>query len=105
MRKTVLLSILLCLLLWGCKANDATDGIEFFQMDDAIWTSATETTPADGEMETEHIYCILNTSSKKFHDPTCSSVAKIGENNRSEYRGKREDLLTRGYEPCKICNP
>lgn len=48
---------------------------------------------------------ILNTSSKKFHDPDCSGAADISEANRQEYTGSREDLVAEGYSPCGICDP
>ena len=48
---------------------------------------------------------ILNTSSKKFHHPDCSSVGKMSDKNKQEYHGTREDLIADGYKPCGICNP
>lgn len=48
---------------------------------------------------------ILNTNTKKFHTPTCKSVAQIQERNRQESNLGREELLELGYEPCKNCNP
>lgn len=48
---------------------------------------------------------ILNTNSKKFHLPSCPSVADILEKNRGEYSGSREDLIAMGYSPCGICKP
>ncbi len=48
---------------------------------------------------------ILNTNSKKFHYPSCGSVKKMSEENKSEYKGSREDLLSKGYVPCKNCDP
>ena len=48
---------------------------------------------------------VLNTNSKKFHLPTCSSVKQIKESNREEYTGDRETLIEQGYSPCKRCNP
>ncbi len=48
---------------------------------------------------------ILNTSSKKFHDPDCSSVSKMSDKNKAEYHGYREDLIAEGYLPCGVCNP
>lgn len=53
---------------------------------------------------TESTY-ILNTSSKKFHYPSCSSVDQIGEKNRQTYNGSRDALISQGYVPCKRCNP
>ncbi|MCD7748481.1 MAG: DNA/RNA non-specific endonuclease, partial [Oscillospiraceae bacterium] len=57
------------------------------------------------EDSTEETTYILNTSGKKFHYPTCSSVDQISEGNRQEYTGSRDDLIAQGYEPCKRCNP
>lgn len=48
---------------------------------------------------------ILNTNTKKFHYPTCSSVDQMSASNRKEYTGSRDDLILQGYEPCKRCNP
>ncbi len=54
------------------------------------------------EQETDYV---LNTSSKKFHLPDCSSVDSMSEKNRQEYHGTREELIAQGYEPCGSCNP
>lgn len=48
---------------------------------------------------------ILNTNTKKFHLPNCSSVDKMKDSNKEEYTGSRDDVINRGYEPCKKCNP
>ena len=48
---------------------------------------------------------ILNTSSKKFHDPSCSGADDIKESNREEFTGSREDLIAQGYSPCGRCKP
>lgn len=48
---------------------------------------------------------ILNTSSKKFHTKECSSIEKLSSDNKKEYRGTREELEEKGYEPCKRCKP
>lgn len=48
---------------------------------------------------------ILNTSTRKFHKPSCSSVSQMNESNKQEYTGSREDLINQGYDPCKRCNP
>ena len=56
------------------------------------------------EKEPEVSY-ILNTSSKKFHLPTCSGASSMKKENREEYSGSREDLIAQGYEPCGTCKP
>ena len=114
MRNLALLLTLLALLLCGCQANDPTDGIEFFTLHDDIWAPVTSSDAAEVPetkittvAPTDDVTCdyVLNTSSKKFHDPACSSVGKIKAENREYFSGERQELLTRGYEPCKVCNP
>lgn len=48
---------------------------------------------------------ILNTNNKKFHLKSCSSAKNLPDKNREEYSGNRNDLISKGYEPCKKCNP
>ncbi len=60
----------------------------------------------DNSAETgeENTY-VLNTSSRKFHLPSCSGVSTMKAANRETFRGTREELLRQGYEPCGGCNP
>lgn len=48
---------------------------------------------------------ILNTNSRKFHRPDCSSAFQISDANREKYTGTREELVEQGYTPCGYCNP
>ncbi len=48
---------------------------------------------------------VLNTNTKKFHNKSCSSVQSMDEQNREEYTGSREELISQGYEPCGRCKP
>ena len=48
---------------------------------------------------------VLNTNSKKFHKPSCSSISKIKQENKEVYKGSRDALISQGYDPCKKCNP
>lgn len=48
---------------------------------------------------------IVNTSTKKFHLPTCGSVEDIKDENKESYNGYREWLIENGYEPCGRCKP
>ena len=48
---------------------------------------------------------ILNTNTKKFHYPDCSSVKRMKESNKQEYTGSREEIISQGYEPCNNCDP
>ena len=58
-----------------------------------------------GTGESTNSTYILNTSSKKFHNPDCSGAATIKEQNKQTYTGPREDLIADGYSPCGICKP
>lgn len=48
---------------------------------------------------------ILNTNSRKFHRPDCSSASQISDANREEYTGTREELIEQRYTPCGYCKP
>ena len=48
---------------------------------------------------------ILNTNTKKFHLPSCSSAKKIKDENRETWEGDREELIGQGYSPCGQCKP
>ena len=48
---------------------------------------------------------ILNTNTKKFHYPSCSSVSSMSEKNKQEFSGNRDEVISMGYAPCKRCNP
>lgn len=48
---------------------------------------------------------VLNTSTKKFHVPGCSSVNKMKAANRQDVESTRSDLIAQGYQPCQKCNP
>lgn len=53
---------------------------------------------------TEGTY-ILNKNTKKFHKSSCNSVKKMKEANKETFTGSRNDLISKGYEACEICNP
>lgn len=65
--------------------------------------SAAVETPAP--QESQGITYVLNTNTKKFHYPTCSSVDDMKEKNKQTYTGSREEVINMGYVPCKRCNP
>ncbi len=48
---------------------------------------------------------VLNKNSKKFHKPNCSSVKQMSSKNRWDVDWTREEVLDKGYIPCKNCNP
>lgn len=66
--------------------------------------SAASSSSASSEDKNEHSY-VLNTRSKVFHDPSCDSVDKMSQKNRSDVVDSRADLIDQGYKPCGRCNP
>ena len=48
---------------------------------------------------------ILNINTKKFHEPSCSSVDDMKESNKAEFVGDRSEVIARGYDPCGRCKP
>lgn len=72
--------------------------------------SNTQSAPKDNEKTTKTSSVskqdyILNINTKKFHRTTCRYAKSIKEENRSEYKGARDDLINKGYSPCGTCNP
>ena len=69
---------------------------------------APETPPAGGETPApggETVTYILNTNTKRFHKPDCSSVRDMSEKNKQEYTGDRQSLIDDGYIACGSCKP
>ncbi len=48
---------------------------------------------------------VLNTSTHKFHNPSCSSVSKIAPGNFATSNSARDSLISQGYDPCGRCEP
>ena len=68
--------------------------------------TAVQITPElSAPQETQQTTYVLNTNTKKFHYPTCSSVDDMKEKNKQIYTGSRDEVINMGYVPCKRCNP
>lgn len=48
---------------------------------------------------------IVNTKTKKFHNPDCDGVKKMSSSNKKKYKGTRDSLISNDYSPCQKCNP
>ena len=68
----------------------------------AAAVAAASSASADDRKELTYI---VNTNTKKFHYPTCSSVSQIKQKNRMDTNASRDELISEGYAPCKRCNP
>ena len=65
-------------------------------------TQSSAKTTADNTSEENYV---LNTSSKKFHLPSCPSAEKIKSSNKKVCKASRDELIKEGYSPCSSCKP
>jgi competence protein ComEC len=61
--------------------------------------------PEEKEPVVEGTNYVGNKNTKKFHYSWCSSVKKMKESNKYYYTGTRNEMIAKGYVPCKNCNP
>lgn len=81
-------------------------GVEIDYATGESWeTKDSASSALESQAEEQKRDYVLNTSSKKFHLPDCSSVDSMSGKNRQEYHGTREELIAQGYEPCGSCHP
>lgn len=65
----------------------------------------TTNTGSNTETNTNISTYILNTNTRKYHKPSCRHASSIKESNKQTYEGTSEELASKGYESCKVCNP
>lgn len=65
-------------------------------------TSVVEGTPA---LVTGGSGYVLNTSTKKFHYPSCNDVPRISPENYETTGASRDEIIASGYSPCGHCYP
>ncbi len=81
-------------------------GVEIDYATGESWESGADAPDKAGsELEPGTMDYVLNTNSKKFHLPDCSSIGDIKEENRQDTTTTRETLIAQGYEPCGRCKP
>lgn len=76
---------------------DYADGTNHLSDQDAQTDSSSTST------DTASTHYVLNTSSKKYHDPSCSAVGKMSEKNRRDFTGTQAELEKEGYTPHTSC--
>ena len=70
-----------------------------------VTEQATQAVTQVASQQTSTESYILNTNTKKFHRPSCSSVKQMKESNKKSSSESRDALIAAGYDPCKKCNP
>lgn len=67
-------------------------------------TTIAPTTIASTQPPATYNY-VLNTNTKKFHLPSCSSVEQIKEEHKEFFTGTNTEAEAKGYSPCQKCSP
>lgn len=70
----------------------------------AVTSSSASVTSTSSDVSDKKTY-IVNTKTKKFHNPDCDGVKKMSSSNKKKYKGTRDSLISNGYSPCQKCNP
>ena len=129
MRRYIVPLVLCIILLCGCSDNqvsqgsikildaDGTPAREYSNVKEVIadsyvgennnmpnYIEAEDTAVADGNQVSVSVTYFGNKNSKIFHKANCSSAQQTKEENRV-YLSSRDEFVSKGYSPCKICNP
>ena len=68
-------------------------------------TGGNHTTEDSADSSSTEASYILNTNTKKFHYPHCSSVDQMSDKNKKEVTFSRDEIIAQGYSPCGRCKP
>lgn len=77
--------------------------IDYATGDNQAVTSSSVTSTSSDEADKKTY--IVNTKTKKFHNPDCDGVKKMSSSNKKKYKGTRDSLISNGYSPCQKCKP
>ena len=81
----------------------SSDGKQLTWNCDAVQTQTVVEHESE-EISSDTTY-IVNRNTRKFHNPSCSSVSDIKPENKMEVIATREEMIDMGYDTCKKCNP
>lgn len=70
----------------------------------AVASSSASVTSTSSDVSDKKTY-IVNTKTKKFHNPDCDGAKKMSSSNKKKYKGTRDSLISNGYSPCQKCKP
>lgn len=62
-----------------------------------------EKDPFDYHQSNDEKEYVLNIKNKKYHDPHCSSVSRMSDENKEVVTSTAQQLNEQGYSPCGIC--
>ena len=79
--------------------------IDYATGDNQAVTSSSASVTSTSSDEADKKTYIVNTKTKKFHNPDCDGAKKMSSSNKKKYKGTRDSLISNGYSPCQKCNP
>ena len=79
--------------------------IDYATGDNQAVTSSSASVTSTSSDEADKKTYIVNTKTKKFHNPDCDGVKKMSSSNKKKYKGTRYRLISNGYSQCQKCNP
>ena len=88
----------------GQNANRSTSGMTDAGSENVSAAGGVDSTGGSSVMATTESY-VLNTNTHKFHTPSCSSVKKMKDKNKKVVSESRDQIISEGYAPCKVCHP
>ncbi len=109
MRKLLVLTAILAILLCACNPgsnSDSSEAVSVILPDSQIAATVNGylTEGVESNSNTEKIEYFANMKSKKFHLSSCHWATSMNEENL--YKSYNRNLLiSDGYEPCKTCKP
>ena len=89
--------------LWNGQKIDAYKYKDKTRLEKIPETGFITVTPLVAKSGAEAAY-VASKNSKKFHRPGCRWAVKIKPDNKIEF-STRQDVLDKGYTPCKVCKP
>lgn len=87
----------------AAQATEAPRSSGYLSQQFSSVSDITRSLPADpAPQKTSYV---LNTNTKKFHKPSCSSVKQMKEKNKRTVTSTRQAIMEQGYAPCQRCKP
>jgi hypothetical protein len=83
---------------------DWADGDTHVASSHSSSSSNSQPTSAESTSSSDSANYVGNANTGKFHVASCNSVSKMAEGNKVFF-SSRDDAVSQGYVPCKICNP
>lgn len=85
--------------------NNKASGKYTIKSSSSYTSSRTKSKSSSKSSSSKKYTYVLNSKSMKFHYENCAGALNTSENNKSVYKGTRDEVIAMGYDPCGLCNP